>query len=243
MKHIVFISDIHSNYDALIEVLNDMESRYPDIYRIVVLGDIVDYGANPNKCLMEISKLRTKYEVISILGNHDELIYAILTNKPLPYQPKGDAWVSALLTCDMIDRDLILDYVSNSSMYWVDEFNIMYTHATPVDNYDESINRMAKYLASSGQSLDVAVQGHTHIPANSQYYIGGSILQVLNPGSVGQPRDLDNRASYGVISIDDYGKIHNFDIHRVEYDIQKVMAKMKEVEIPAKYINRLELGE
>lgn len=248
MEEIILLSDIHGNYDALKEVWNHIEDNYMygsnrSSVKFVILGDIVDYGPNPNMCLEFIEDLRRNFEVISILGNHDELIYNMLTNRDLNYEPDKIALISSMITRNMISKDLLMNYVSNSSMYWVDNNNILYTHANPVDNYDDRITRMAKYFSLTGVRPQIAVQGHTHIPALCRYTIGGSEVLVLNPGSIGQPRDLDPRASYGVLAIDDKGVFQDYIIHRVAYDVPKVQGKLAELEFPDKYIERLSSGD
>ena len=217
---IAVISDIHGNLTALESVLNDMDS--PEY--IICAGDIVGYGPKPRECL-KIVKEEADY-VIS--GNHDRIVLTAETynsesaregikhSKTRLYNEDFE-WLSS------IPKEISSEINSRS-------FRLIHSHPQP--EYmkhvyeNEILGEFEDYL-----DKDLLIYGHTHVPVNQTY----NDCLVLNPGSVGQPRDSDKRASYATINTENMSS----DIHRVKYDISDTQKAVKKSGLPDRTAERL----
>ena len=228
MQKFAVISDVHANLEALAEVLKNIEGM-----RLYCLGDLVDYGADPNEV---IDTLRAR-GVLSILGNHDD---AALTGDTTMFNARAamsSIWTAKHLTAESanylrgLDQDMTLD-LGGSSAYFV--------HGSPDDKLWEYVdprthsNLFGHYLAKLG--VGMIGLGHTHVP----YVWKEEGKVVFNPGSVGQPRDGDWRASYALLSID--GPEISVEIKRVEYDVEKAASKIRAAGLPESNAGRLAAG-
>lgn len=198
---IAIISDIHGNYVALQEVFKELDTLA--ISEVYCLGDIVGYYSQVNECCEELRRRNVK----CILGNHDwymisgtvcERSHSV--NDCISYQKKiitkdNKIWLSSLPT---------IMIVSDISMVHGGWINPIDEYIEPSKEYFERIE--GKYFLS----------GHTHI---QQFHIYGDKVY-CNPGSIGQPRDGDNRAAFALFDKGD------FFLRRVEYDISKVERMM-----------------
>lgn len=233
------ISDIHANLDALQVVLADIDRR--NVERIVCLGDIVGYGPNPLECL-DLVRERCEF---ALMGNHD---FAVL------YEPTSFN-VSAEQACfwtrrqfdeepDAELRRARFEYLGNLDIKRKDD-GALWVHASPrrpINEYifpDDVITAPTKMAQIFDRIDSHAFCGHTHVTGvftdEPDFYppadLGGKYKFVtdekciINPGSVGQPRDRDPRASYAILS-DDQASVEFF---RLEYDIQAVIAKVDAV--------------
>lgn len=230
------ISDIHGNLEALKAVLADIEKRA--IGEIYFLGDIVGYGPDPEACIDVVSG-RCK---VHLMGNHD---HALLT-KPVGFNPIARQAIECLreqMHPDDADEEKTRrwDYLSGLELVH-EEGEFLCVHASPrepiyeyVLDTDATFGR-AKLEKIFARMKHVAFVGHTHVPGvmteeprwhgvkELEYewaFVEGK--QIVNLGSVGQPRDRDPRASY--IELNDQG----CRWHRVEYDIDAVVEKVKAV--------------
>jgi putative phosphoesterase len=215
---ILLISDIHGNYEALQSVLkvpHDMA---------ICLGDIVDYGPDPDRC---IDVIRTR-EIPTIRGNHDNAV-AFKVDCQCGYRYKHLSVATREYTWKILDRSEIeyLQILPPLITEEIDGKKLYLTHASPRSMFeyikpetpDEEILNMVNE-ATEPVEAEFLVVGHSHIPMNRK--VGD--LTIINPGSVGQPRDGDNRASCAVFDTE-CGKM---EIIRREYDIDKVCAKIKD---------------
>ena len=198
---IAFISDIHGNYEALKSVLASLDKM--SVARIYCLGDVVGYYAQPNECC---SALRER-DIPCLMGNHDWYVAgggfcprSRSVNDCLVYQRR-------VLTAENVD--------------WIRTFpvhrrvgNMQLVHGGWSDPIDEYLEPSPEYFARIDG--EVFLSGHTHIQSLSKF----GAKTYCNPGSVGQPRDGDPRAAFAVYDGD-------FQLHRVEYDVQQVFALMK----------------
>lgn len=232
------IGDIHSNYDALLAVVNDLHRS--NIHKILCVGDIVGYAAEPVKCIDLIREL----DCTVVAGNHD---YAAIGKFPLTYF-NHDAKDSILWTSKQLPSNQ-LEYLEHLPL--VQELEgITIVHA--------SLNR-PEFFTYILSSLDaqrcfdllnnpVCFFGHTHVPLaiylnNENVHLDkGNCFQLqtmgkalVNVGSVGQPRDWDIRASYAVY--DSSQKIVH--VRRVKYDIHSAMHKIRIAGLPASNALRL----
>lgn len=222
------ISDIHSNLAAFKAVLKDM----PKVDEIICAGDLVGYGAEPN----EVVKLARAKKVRSVMGNHDR---AAVLNDPAGLNDRAAAaiaWTSKKLTRE--NRG----YLSSLPVRLELEFggrSLYLVHGSPRNPLDEYVfpdfsNRDLVGVVK-GVEADVVALGHTHVPME-RMILG---KDVVNPGSVGQPRDRDKRASYAVINFD---KEVSVAFWRVDYDIEATAEKIKSAGLPEELATRLFFG-
>lgn len=240
------IADIHSNLTALNEVLLDLSSEQVEGY--LVLGDLVGYGPNPNECIELLQKLPN---TDIIVGNHDwaaiELEDVSLFNEEAR---QAIFWTRSVLTPTVVEYLGSLEYIINKGQY-------MLVHGSPRDPLDEylvDIERFEKNIPSL--KADICFIGHSHLPLYfSQQKDTGTLdmraiqeqevlsltpgaIHIINPGSVGQPRDHDTRAGYGIFDT----QALTFIQKRKAYDIAAVQAKMTEQLLPKYLIDRLDEG-
>ncbi len=244
MRHAI-IADIHSNYQALEAVLKDIQKR--DINSYIICGDIIGYGPQPLECIGEIRKLKN---CRFVLGNHDAVIVEKMDIRWFNEYAKK----SLEITSHMISNEIKEWF--NSMPLRIETQIFTAVHGSPK-------NPLKEYLLSEMQCFEnmkivntlLLFYGHTHIPMyfclNEEGKIWGDFIKpfskikikeyikcFINPGSVGQPRDGNPMASYGVF--DDETMI--FELVRVRYDIKKVQDLMKKEGIHQLLIERLEFG-
>lgn len=212
-----FISDIHGNFEALKEVLSDLDRQ--DVSEIYCLGDIVGYYSQVNECCNEL-RLRN---IPCIMGNHDWYMASG------GFCPRS----KSVNECLMYQRKVI----SVSNIKWlrtlpVQRFaqNIHMVHGGWSDPIDEYLTPSEEYF--SNIIGEIFISGHTHIQTLKIF----DQKVYCNPGSVGQPRDNDSRAAYAIL---EDGK---FSLQRIEYDIQKVCDLMKDAGFDDYYYGCLKNG-
>jgi diadenosine tetraphosphatase ApaH/serine/threonine PP2A family protein phosphatase len=243
MRYLV-LSDIHGNLKALEAVLEDAPSGLP----IWCLGDIVGYGPNPNECI----ELLQRYEHACIVGNHD---WAVMGKVDVEdFNP--DAKHSVQWTQDQLSENS-LNYLEQLGLRQEHgEFTLV--HGSPRDPIWEYLFRPGSACISFGD-LDTlhALVGHTHVPCKFTLYqqnglahceMGrliegapqplGADRMILNPGSVGQPRDGDVRASYALIDVE----AQTYEHRRVYYDVKTTQEWMTKAKLPERNITRLSYG-
>jgi len=236
---VLVISDIHGNYDALKAVLNHAK-RYDYVW---VLGDLVDYGPEPHLVVDAIKNL--KPDVI-IRGNHD---HANAFNADC-----GSA--KELHDISVYTREYISrKYLSREQVMWLRDLPIKVelelggksfyiVHASPLNplhgylrltsiSRERLIEMLRDHESGKLISSDVVVVGHTHIYINE--YLEGLGVKILNPGSVGQPRDGNPMPSYIILDLD-RNIVENY---RVKYEVEKVILKLKELIKRKDYLEKL----
>ena len=239
---VLVMSDIHSNRTALEAVL---ESAGP-VGAIWCLGDVIGYGPDPNDC---ISIIRDLPNLICLRGNHDSAVIGLTE--------KGKFNLSAQVvlewTADQLNPVHRQYLQSLSPQAEVDQVTLV--HASPRDPVWEYI--MDVYTATANFeyfSTPYCFVGHSHLPvlyyvkgrkelANVTFVYPGDTTKlpensIVNPGSVGQPRDHDPRAAFTIYDTEE----HTWTQHRVPYDIAEVQARMTQAGLPIEYIQRLDLG-
>jgi putative phosphoesterase len=227
-ERVAFISDIHSNLEALQEAL--AEIRGLPIY---CLGDIIGYGASPN----QVIDLLRKHDVKSILGNHDHAVFKRDVGEFNSKAAIAILWTAKNLTDESLNFLTKLPLQRGIKM---GEYYIYMTHGSPDDNLWEYVDPSThsylfdfylEKLSAQGIAL-----GHTHIP----YFWKGKKGIIFNPGSVGQPRSGDNRASYAILSVDDEEiKVTH---HKVSYNIESSANKIVQAGLPEVLGRRLFSG-
>jgi len=242
MRFAVF-SDIHSNYEAFKEVLKYFEKVKVDGY--IFCGDLLGYGPQPKECIEAIKSLKNS---MIVLGNHDA---AILGKIDLKWFNDAASRGIEYSKNKMSGEDIV--WLSNLPER-IDKENFSLVHGSPR-------NYLKEYLLSEIQfrdnlkyiSNDLCLIGHSHM---SMYFIlndqnkvvadfikaGDKIViknkTFINPGSVGQPRDGNPMASFGIY--DDEKKV--FEALRLPYDVSKVQKLMIEANMPLILAERLALG-
>ena len=247
---LLLLSDIHANFTALEAVLNDGQAR--KYSHVVHLGDALGYGPHPREVLAELRNL----DATCLMGNHDRMLLdrADGLNMKVSIVSQALSWQLERLS----ERDLA--WVRS----WRDgiddpEIHARYRHGTPLslDDYTDTVT--AAREAFAGWHGRLAFVGHTHHPAvyatlnapvgewvkHQAFVQGGSYMVppgarvILNPGSVGQPRDGNPHASYAVY---DSTRAH-FQVFRVPYDVEKVQADVNAAGLPEVLGARLLLGK
>jgi predicted phosphodiesterase len=239
---IAVVSDVHSNLAALEAVLASIDASPPD--EIWCLGDVVGYGPRPNECC-EIVRARAE---ICLGGNHDLAVRGTIDLSEF----SGDAAVAARWTRDVLDDPsrTFLDGLDPQG----ERSGIAMYHGSardPVWEYVLSDEAAAATLALS--PLPLVLVGHSHValeiawiddtltgglaPDGTEMPLEGRVL--LNPGSVGQPRDGDPRAAYLVLDLER----RTGTFHRVDYDVARTQTEMHAAGLPEALAARLTHGE
>ncbi|VAV84753.1 hypothetical protein MNBD_DELTA01-1960 [hydrothermal vent metagenome] len=240
------LSDIHSNLEAFSSVLERITALKVD--RIVCLGDIVGYNADPNQCVALIKDL----SITTVAGNHDE--EAASTEAPHNLNPSAEEsilWTRAKLTEEnkrflrTLPAAVVVDGL----------FVALHSPKDTGNKYISSKHAAATVfkLLREAQARPLAFLGHTHVRCvftekngevveikttetikieKNQYYL-------INPGSVGQPRGGDPRASFLVFDSES-GEI---EFHHVPYDIEAAAEKIRAAGLPDINAKRLTLGQ
>ena len=226
MAKIALISDIHSNLEAFEAVLKEIKQY--KLSKIFCLGDIVGYAANPNECVELIKKNKIK----SVMGNHD---YEAVNLKNI-YWFNPIARIALLWTNKQLTESN-KRYLGNLPTYLKFD-NIFLVHGSPRDPLSEYISSdigksdLEELFAITKKQV-IAI-GHSHIQFVKKFK--GKL--VINPGSVGQPRDLNKKAAYCIFET----KSLKVDLLRVEYQIDKVANKILRSRLPRLLAERLYLG-
>jgi predicted phosphodiesterase len=230
MKYAV-ISDIHSNIEALVMVLKEIGRKHVD--DIMCLGDIVGYGANPDE-VVELVRREVKYVV---RGNHDDALFSDETFSMINSYAKAAVtynsgllsdgnkeWLRSLPLTQKIDKVLMVHACPSEPNAW----KYIFTQAEAE-------------LELSAFEERICLIGHTHVPAifkGSTPSERRKIRELINVGSVGQPRDGDNRASFGIIDTKN-STCTNF---RIEYDYRTAADKIIAAGLPQFLGERLYKG-
>jgi len=240
-------SDVHANIEALSAVVEALRRESPDV--MYCLGDVVGYGASPNEC----ADLVRSVAKVTILGNHDAAV-----SGRMDYSYYYEAARRAL--------DLHVSLLSAENLAWlralpykhiVEDTGVHLCHGSPVrlEEFD--------YIFSPEQARDclsifpelghLTLIGHSHL-CKAFELSSDDVIELQGPprtidlrpdrkyivsvGSVGQPRDYDNRASYVLYDTD----LKRFDFRRVEYDIEGAAQKIFDARLERNFGHRLFIG-
>jgi putative phosphoesterase len=214
------LSDIHGNRVALQRVLEDM----PSVDGLVCAGDVVGYNPWHAECVETVSDR----SIPTVMGNHDR---AVAGDTSFRFNSEAGAGVSHAR--ETLDDEHIewLAGLPESRRVFDDRVKLVHSHPENRGMYTFPRQFSPTLLGDE----DVLVLGHTHQQHHEQYDAG----IVMNPGSVGQPRDGDPRAAYAVLDLD----AMTVTEHRVSYDIERVQQAVDAAGLPAHIGERLETGE
>lgn len=205
------ISDIHANLPALEAVLSDM----PDVDEVVCLGDVVGYNPYPVECL-ELVKEECDYV---LQGNHDREI-----KNPEVYRRNRQAYEGLKLAREELSDEDIQYLLELPEKTEIGDTGFLGVHSHP-ENVDEYV--MPKDFPGVRPYLDDysgVFLGHTHV----QHEAVIDDRLILNPGSVGQPRDGNPKAGYAVVDTESL----ETDLRRTSYDIWKVVEEIEQAGLP-----------
>ncbi len=227
---IAIISDIHSNIDALEAVI----ARLPQHDELFCLGDSVGYGPQPNEVVEKLIELKP---TAVLMGNHD---YAVVTGDTNGFSPRAAEAVEWTRTRITSTNQNYLAKLKPSIRLERNGNSMALFHGSPREPLIEYIfpnitQGTARTILEQGQAK-IVLLGHTHMPM--LYTFDSKVL--ANPGSVGQPRDGDPRASFAVLSIKEAET--SFEIKRVEYNIKSVAEKIIRAGLPRFLADRLYSG-
>ena len=242
MKFLI-LSDIHSNLEAFESVIYDAE-LFGGFDQIWSLGDLIGYGPDPSACI----DLLRQYSHRSVAGNHDLAAIGRLSLEAFnPYAFEANQWTTRQISKEQIT------YVANFELKLeLDQFTLV--HGSPRDPIWEYVVTISSAVMSFLHfDTPWCLLGHSHIPFLCRPSENGAVFLpvdqdtpvvlsderlIANPGSVGQPRDGDPRASYMIYDSEALTLTH----HRTEYDIAATQEKMRRNNLPRMLIDRLSQG-
>jgi diadenosine tetraphosphatase ApaH/serine/threonine PP2A family protein phosphatase len=236
-------SDVHSNLEALQAVVEAY--KLLNIDRFVCLGDIVGYGASPNECCEIVREMTS----VVVLGNHDAAV-----SSRMEYSYYYDAAREALDWCAAQLRPEHMRWLKG--LPYVEHLDdLCFSHGNPLCpeefEYIFTLDQAAELLPKLDQVSAVNFIGHSHL-TKSFALAPGEVNEVvarrfglrrhrkyvITDGSVGQPRDYDNRACFTVFDTDS----RIFEYHRVEYDLETAARKIFDANLAVNFGKRLFLG-
>lgn len=244
MRYGVF-SDVHGNLEALKACLERLKTENVDGY--IFCGDLIGYGPDPEACVQAVLRLKN---CICVMGNHD----AVFLDPSLEAYFNNEALRALDYSKKQLTEKSIRAISHMATMYQGMDFAVV--HGAPVDPIKEYFSSCLQFRMNYDLWRGtVCFVGHTHLP----FYIEGDTKEcgiyvnkkedmtlkmrpgfryIINPGSVGKPRDNDTRASFGVWDVQQ----QTFRFLRQTYDISKTQKKMVSAQLPSFLIDSLSLG-
>ena len=237
------ISDVHGNLSALESVLAAIDAEDPAPSEIWCLGDMVGYGPEPERCLTAV----LERSAVCLAGNHDMVVSGAISSQVFAHDA-GEAaqWTRKVMSeAGLAQLAALRPFGARNG--------VELYHASIRDPiWEYVIDDVTASACLRLQGSRVALIGHSHIPlhytegdrrAGGGYAAEGTLelvegKQLLNPGSVGQPRDGDPRASYMVLDLDS----GSASWRRIEYDIASTQAAIVEAGLPVSLATRLAEG-
>ncbi|MBI3912950.1 MAG: metallophosphoesterase family protein [Chloroflexi bacterium] len=241
---ILIISDIHANLTAFQTVV-DAAGEFD---RVWCLGDVVGYGPQPNECVEQLRALKP----LCLAGNHDwAVIEKIDLGEFNPDARQATLWTREQLTPHNLDwLHLLPERVPTE----LEKFTLV--HGSPrYPIWEYVLGPAIARINFDYFDTPFCLMGHTHVPVvyrlkadedlaipeplpETTSFQFGPERMMVNPGSVGQPRDGDPRAAYAILDTDTLTITHK----RIEYNIGATQALMRDADLPARLINRLSAG-
>ncbi len=248
---LLILSDIHANLDALEACLE----AAPPFDGVANLGDVVGYGACPNEVVERVQSLGK----IFVRGNHDRACSGLSDAGDFnPVAFAAASWTRRTLTDK--NRDWVRDLPKGPIVdeQWPD---MQFVHGSPVDEDDYILNAPTAESALAASPVAITCFGHTHVQGviglekrqlfavsfdrgkretASQHKIplDEGVKYLVNPGSVGQPRDGDPRSAFAIFDSKDY----SLTLWRVPYDVQRAQHRIISVGLPERLAVRLADG-
>lgn len=244
MRYLV-LSDIHANIDAFESVLADAAAHQP--WHVLMLGDLVGYGAEPNAV---IDRFRELPIAAAIRGNHDRAASGLDDAESFNEVARASAGVTArALTAR--NREYLKSLPAGPRTV---SALVEICHGTPYDEDAYVFDEMDAVYALRSAGRPLCLFGHTHAPFAARlsgddleyldlvpgvpFAFSETSIYLVNPGSVGQPRDGDPRAGYAVV--DEDARI--MTCYRVGYPVERAQKRIREAGLPEALAARLALG-
>ena len=246
MRYLI-LSDIHANLDALEAVIQTVDRGSWD--RVVVLGDLVGYGGAPNAV---IDRIRDLNPVAIIRGNHDKASCGIEDGSNFNHVARVAAmWTGDTLTPE--NRDYLRSLPAGPLV--IDEY-VEICHGSPFDEDHYIFDADDARRALEAGTRQLCLFGHTHLPvvfrragnaydgfvpegdAEIRLPLEDGVRYVVNPGSVGQPRDGDPRAAFAIYD----SETRILTLRRVPYAVDAAQRRILGAGLPASLANRLSVG-
>ncbi len=244
---ILILSDIHSNIEALDAVLAEAGDGYDTT---ISLGDVVGYGPSPVEVIDRLDTLAPRWVV---RGNHDRVCAGITDSRTFsPAARTAIEWTRLQLPPATLARLAALPIGPIA----IDAHTTI-CHGAPNDEDYYLLDSADARLAFSSQSSHLCLHGHTHTQTIFRLQ-GGAVYDetparrtrltvtlepgsryLINPGSVGQPRDSDARAAYAILDTE----AHTMELRRVPYDIAGTQARIRAAGLPEPLARRLATGD
>jgi len=252
---VAIISDVHANLEALQAVLQDIKKQ--GVSEIISLGDVIGYGPNPRECL-QVIKDNCK---TALMGNHEDAVLFLGVNFRKEAAEAID-WTRSQLNSPDFDETKtkeLWNYLGELPKSKQIKNNL-YVHGSPTQPineylYPDDAENPDKINVNFAMVKSTCFCGHTHEPGifiqtpdqfvkfyepakiNNTYYFDENKC-IINVGSVGQPRDEDNRACYAVIKND------VLQFRRVQYNLQDTIKKILAIKrLPRIFAARLQVGK
>jgi predicted phosphodiesterase len=243
---IAVLSDVHANLEALSAVLRAVDIAAPDA--LVSLGDLVGYNADPEACVPAV----LDRAAASVRGNHDKAVAGLMGLEWFnPVAAEAARWTRRAISSEVLGR---LARLPAGPLAMAG--GVLLCHGTPYDEDEYLVSEAA--VEESFQTLErehpaarFCLHGHTHAPlavelkggrsrrlADTSIRLEASARYLLNPGSVGQPRDGNPRASFGILDLS-HG---SWRIVRVPYDVAGARGKIVAARLPTELAVRLAEG-
>lgn len=237
---IAIVADIHANRAALEAVLAAARGRGAE--RLVVLGDIVGYHAEPVACI----ELLSGWQLDGVIGNHD--LGAIGSGDRFASRIAGaiQAWTATQLGDH--ERAFLAALPRKLELGWCVAVHGCFTHPESVIGYVTPVTAEANLKALGPERARLGLFGHSHVPAihvrderdrfgldPGTYRISRTRSTIMNPGSVGQPRDGDPRASFALFDPEAW----TMEIVRVPYDVEVTVRAVEAAGLPPEVATRL----
>jgi diadenosine tetraphosphatase ApaH/serine/threonine PP2A family protein phosphatase len=239
---ILVLSDVHANLAAFQAVLDDAAGKWDKIW---YLGDLVGYGPNPNECV----ELLRRHDHLALSGNHD---WAALDKLDIS-DFNEEARTAVLWTRDTLTEASLAFLDSLPAKRKQNQFTL--AHASPrhpvweyIVDYETARENFEHF------STPYCLVGHTHVPVliaedtDDDLFVLTPTYQetiyledtrvIINPGSVGQPRDADPRAAYALLNSEEL----TWEFHRVAYPVEETQAQMRDLGLPEALAARLAYG-
>jgi predicted phosphodiesterase len=245
MRYLV-LTDIHANLEALDACLADARSRSCD--QTLVLGDLVGYGADPNAVVARVQALKP---IAIVRGNHDKVACGLEQAEGFNAVAKS----AARWTLDVLEpayRDWVAALPQGPTP--VDDV-VEICHGSPFDEDAYIFDELDAVRALKVSTRPLCLFGHTHYPVtfelssesfdsvgstypDNHVQMRDGCKYLLNPGSVGQPRDGDPRAAYAIVDTDQ----KRVELYRLKYPVEEAQAKIIDAGLPEVLAQRLGVG-
>jgi predicted phosphodiesterase len=240
---VAVVSDIHSNLHALEAALAAIEAEAPD--ELWCLGDLVGYGPRPNECCEAIAGRAD----LCLAGNHDLVVLGTLDMSDFA----GEAAAAALWTRGVLDEEArsFLAPLEPQAKH----ADVALFHGSGRDPiWEYVLSDDAAWWTFQATPERLVLVGHSHVPLMISFdgeALEGGLAEdgaevdlsgkrwLLNPGSVGQPRQGDPRAAYLLLDLD----AQRATFRRAEYDVARTQSEIREADLPEMLATRLALGQ